>query len=668
MAQNDQEHPVDKPRAVAPAQPAGVVEGEAMLEQNAVDIEGHVEVGLHPHAHAGGHAGMLAALGVVFGDIGTSPIYTLDTAFKAGVLTPDPTQVEGFLSLIVWSLFFIVGVWYAIFIMRADNHGEGGIFALMALAAKAVPKFAGFVAVAGIIGASLFYGDAVITPAISVLSAVEGMEVIAPQLDTFVLPIAIIILTSLFAVQKGGASKVGSWFGPIILVWFTVLAATGIMNIMHYPEIIKALDPRSGLRFLIQSGPMGFAVMSVVVLAVTGGEALYADMGHVGRDATRKAFAFVVMPALILNYLGQGAWSLQQAAEGRSFDGPFFHLVPSTLTVPLVLIATVATIIASQAVISGAFTLTHQAAHLGFWPRTDTRHTSAAERGQIYIHSVNLMLFVGVIAIVLLFEKSERLAEAYGFAVTGTMVVTTILAYIVARGVWGWKRVTAVPLVAFFMVIVLAFFASCATKIMHGAWLPLFIGAFLVMVMTAWRMGRLKLAARRRHEGVSIKTALSALRSPRIEHVRGTAVYMMEDSSLAPRSFLHNLKHNKVAHQQIVFMSIQTAEEPWEEPSKRVVVEQLGEAIALVKVRFGFMETPDVPAALKTCEEMGVHVDKKDLSFFVSRAHLVEGDEHGLWNWLRGLFIFLYRNQADPAEYYQIPAGRVVDLGAQITI
>jgi len=611
---------------------------------------------------------MLAALGVVFGDIGTSPIYTLDTAFKAGVITPVPDQVIGFLSLIVWSLFVVVGVWYAALVMRADNHGEGGIFALMALAGRAAPAKAGLIAVAGVIGASLFYGDAVITPAISVLSAVEGLEVLAPSMESFVLPLAIVILTLLFAVQSGGASKVGNWFGPIILVWFAVLAISGLIHITAHPQVLAALDPRAGLRFLVEAGPVALAILSVVVLAVTGGEALYADMGHVGRNATRKAFAFVVAPALILNYLGQGAWALQEAAAGRSVDGPFFHLVPEAMIMPLIVLATVATVIASQAVISGAFTLTHQAAHLGFWPRIRATHTSAAERGQVYVGSVNILLFIGVIAIVVMFEKSERLAEAYGFAVTGTMVVTTLLAYVVARGVWHWNRATALAVVAVFTAIVSAFFVSCATKILHGAWLPLVIGAALVCVMMVWRSGRLRLGARRRHEGVAIRVALTALRSPRLVSVRGTAIYLMEDALLAPRAFLHNLKHNKCTHQQVVFMSVRTADEPWCEPADRVTVETLMEGVALVRVTFGFMEEPDLPQVLKEVESRGVHVDRKDLTFFVSRAHLVESDTSGIWDWVRGLFIFLYRNQADPAEYYRIPPGRVVDLGAQITV
>ena len=619
-------------------------------------------------AHGPMHAGMLAALGVVFGDIGTSPIYTLDTAFKTGVLVPEATQVEGFLSLIVWSLITVVGIWYAILIMRADNQGEGGIFALTALATRAAPAFAGSLAAASIVGASLFYGDAVITPAISVLSAVEGLEILTPSMATFVLPLSVIILTILFSVQKGGASKVGRWFGPIILVWFVVLGLSGIVQIAAHPRVLLALDPRAGLRFLLDSGPIALAILSVVVLAVTGGEALYADMGHVGRDATRRSFAFVVAPALICNYLGQGAWAIEQATRGRSIDGPFFHLVPEIMIMPLVLIATAATVIASQAVISGAFTLTHQAAHLGFWPRTRTRHTSATERGQVFVNSVNVMLFVGVIAIVLTFQKSELLAEAYGFAVTGTMVITTILAYVVARGVWGWSRRRAIPLIAFFMAIVLAFFIACATKIMHGAWLPLAIGAFLVTVMATWRMGRARLALRRRHEGVPIRMALSALRSPRLEHVRGTAVYLTEDPTLVPRAFLHNLKHNKCAHQQIVFMFVATSEQPWSDPATRVRVETLSDGVALVRVTFGFMETPDLPSTVRPMEDLGIHIDRKDLSFFVSRAHLVEGDEGGAWTWLRSVFVFLYRNQADPAEYYQIPPGRIVDLGAQITI
>ena len=663
MAQNEQEVPLPAGTAAATAVP---VEAEAVLDQSSKDIEEHVEVGLHPHSHATGHAGVLAALGIVFGDIGTSPIYTLGTAFKVGVIQPVPADILGFLSLIIWSLIIVVGIWYAIFIMRADNRGEGGIFALMALAHQSAPKYGTVIAVLGIIGASLFYGDAVITPAISVLSAVEGIAVFAPAFEPVVLPLAIVILTTLFAVQRGGASKVGGWFGPIMLAWFGLLGVLGAKQLMLYPGVIAALDPRWGIAFIFNSGWHVFAILAVAVLAVTGAEALYADMGHVGRDAVRKAFAFVVVPSLILVYMGQGAQALADPLHGH--DDPFFQMVGPSLQPLLVVMATLATVIASQAVISGAFTVTHQAAHLGFWPRTDTRHTSAAERGQVYVASVNMLLFVAVIAIVLMFQKSEKLAEAYGFSVTGTMVVTSMLAFLVARGVWGWSLPRALLTVAFFMMFDVGFFISCATKVLHGAWLPLVIGLLLVIIMAAWRIGRLKLAARRRHEGVSIKTALSALRSPRIEQVRGTAVYMMEDQAMAPRSFLHNLKHNKVAHQQIVFMSIVTAEEPWVETSKRVSVEALGEAIALVKVRFGFMETPDVPAALKTCEEMGVHVDKKDLSFFVSRAHLVESDEHGPWNWLRGLFIFLYRNQADPAEYYQIPPGRVVDLGAQITI
>jgi KUP system potassium uptake protein len=621
-----------------------------------------------PAAHGATEAGMLAALGVVFGDIGTSPIYTLDTAFKSGVVAPDPASIIGFLSLIVWSLFSVVGIWYAMLIMRADNRGEGGIFALMALAGRAAPAHATGIAVAGMIGAALFYGDAVITPAISVLSAVEGLEILAPSMETFVLPLALLILTMLFAVQKGGATRVGHWFGPIILVWFGVLAVTGAMKIVRHPEVLHALDPRAGLGFLWDSGPIGLAVLSVVVLAVTGGEALYADMGHVGRSATRRAFGFVVAPALVLAYLGQGAWAIGEAAAGRPVDAPFFHMVPEALIMPLVVIATVATVIASQAVISGAFTLTHQAAHLGFWPRIRARHTSAAERGQVYVDSVNVALFLGVVAIVLAFPASEKLAEAYGFAVTGTMVITTLLAFVVARRNWGWSMPKAVTLVGLFMAVVLGFFVACATKFMHGAWLPVVIGLALVLVMTAWRMGRSRLAQRRRYEGVPIRLALSALRSPRIGHVRGTAIYLTEDPTLVPRAFLHNLKHNKCAHRQIVFMYVATGEEPWSNREDRMVVEDLAEGVALLQVTFGFMETPDVPAIVRQMEDLGLHVDKKDLSFFVSRSRFVEGDEGGLWDWLRGLFVFLYRNQADPAEYYRIPPGRVIDLGAQISI
>ena len=619
-------------------------------------------------AHAGSHTGVLAALGIVFGDIGTSPIYTLDTAFKTGVVRPVAADVLGFLSLVTWSLVIVVGVWYAIFIMRADNKGEGGIFALMALATKSAPKLAGLVAVLGIVGASLFYGDAVITPAISVLSAVEGLSVAAPGLHGAVLPLALLILTTLFAVQRGGASKVGGWFGPIMLVWFGLLAILGVKEIVRYPDVIAALDPRYGLAYLREAGPGPFAILAVVVLSVTGAEALYADMGHVGRDAVRRAFAFIVAPALILNYLGQGAHALRDPAVGTRDS--FFHMITPELQPALVVLAMVATVIASQAVISGAFAVTHQAAHLGFWPRTETRHTSAEERGQVYVPSINLLLFVAVITVVLTFQASEKLAEAYGFAVTGTMVVTSLLAYMVARGVWKWTVWMAIPTVVFFMTFDVSFFLACVTKVVHGAWLPLVIGLLLVVVMASWRMGRVRLVARRRHEGVPIKIALSALRSPRVEHVRGTAIYLMEDPTLAPRAFLHNLKHNKCCHQQIVFLYIETADTPWVDEATRMTLDTLADnqALAFARVKFGFMETPDVPAAVKALAARGVHIDKKDLSYFVSRAHLVEGEEGGLWSWFRGLFIFLYRNQADPAEYYQIPPGRVVDLGAQITI
>jgi KUP system potassium uptake protein len=613
------------------------------------------------------HAGMLAALGIVFGDIGTSPIYTLDTALKVGVVRPVEGEILGFLSICIWSLAIVVGIWYAVFIMRADNRGEGGIFALMALAHKSAPRMGVWIAVLGIIGASLFYGDAVITPAISVLSAVEGLSVAAPALSPLVLPIALVILTTLFAVQRGGASKVGIWFGPIMTLWFAALAAMGLVPVLQHPEILRAFDPRWGLAFLAHEGWSAFAVLAVAVLAVTGAEALYADMGHVGRRAVRRAFLFIVLPSLVLNYLGQGAHVLIDPVNNTR--DTFFSLVPGPLQPALVVLTMMATVIASQAVISGAFAVTHQASHLGFWPRTDTRHTSAAERGQVYVPSVNLVLFVAVIAVVLVFQRSEKLAEAYGFAVTGTMVVTSMLAFLVARGVWGWPAWKAIPVVAFFMMFDVSFFIACATKVLHGAWLPLVLGILLVVVMATWRMGRKRLAARRRHEGVPIKIALSALRSPRVEHVRGTAIYLMEDKQLAPRAFLHNLKHNKCCHHQIVFLYIETADTPWVEPDSRATVQKLGDGVvAMVKVRFGFMESPDVPAAIKATEAMGIHIDKKDLSYFVSRAHLVEGDEGGVWTWLRGLFIFLYRNQADPAEYYNIPPGRVVDLGAQITV
>ncbi len=403
MAQNEEILPTTGP-AAAQTTPSAGAEGGATIDP-ASQGETGAPIGLHPHVPPSGHAGILAALGIVFGDIGTSPIYTLGTAFKVGVITPVPADVLGFLSLIIWSLIIVVGIWYAIFIMRADNRGEGGIFALMALAHQSAPKLGTAIAVLGIIGASLFYGDAVITPAISVLSAVEGIAVFAPAFEPVVLPVAIVILTTLFAVQRGGATKVGGWFGPIMLAWFALLAVLGAKQMVLYPGVVAALDPRWGIAFLANAGWHVFAILAVAVLAVTGAEALYADMGHVGRDAVRKAFAFVVVPSLILVYMGQGAQALADPIHGH--DDPFFQMVGPHFQPLLVVMATLATVIASQAVISGAFTVTHQAAHLGFWPRTDTRHTSAAERGQVYVASVNMLLFVAVIAIVLMFQKSE---------------------------------------------------------------------------------------------------------------------------------------------------------------------------------------------------------------------------------------------------------------------
>lgn len=614
----------------------------------------------------------LAALGVVYGDIGTSPLYTLHEIF-AGAHNPVPIthdNILGILSLMFWALMMIVSFKYVLFIMRADNRGEGGIMALMALVRNiGGTKQVSFLMTLGLLGAALFYGDAVITPAISVLSAIEGLQIAAPSLKAFVLPLTIAVLVMLFSFQKYGTAAVGKLFGPIVIIWFLTLAIFGVMGIARVPAVLQALNPGYAIGFLTGHGALGFFALAAVVLTVTGAEALYADMGHFGRKPVQLAWFFIVLPALVLNYFGQGALLLTNPA---AIENPFYLLAPTWALYPLVALSTMATVIASQAVISGAYSITQQAIQLGYCPRMEIQHTSSSERGQIYVPTVNWALMIAVVLLVLAFGSSSSLAAAYGIAVTGTMIITTILAYVVACNTLAWNRSLVTALVAVFLVVDIAFFSANLTKIPDGGWLPLVFGIVLFVLMSTWRKGRQLLTNKLVEESMQLTPFIQSLNlsgsSAAIQRVSGSAVFLTHNQTVVPHALLHSLKHYKALHERVILLTMKTEDTPVVEAAKRVTVEALGGHFYRVLVSYGFTEKPDIPAALMQCREYNLILDEMDTSYFLGRETLIPKVNATMALWREKLFINMFRNAGSAADYFGLPHNRVVELGAQVVL
>ncbi|WP_313174362.1 potassium transporter Kup [Stenotrophomonas sp.] len=625
------------------------------------------------HGHggaAGGLALVVGAIGVVFGDIGTSPLYTLKEAFSPHYgLNSDHDTVLGVLSLAFWALNMVVTLKYVTIIMRADNDGEGGIMALMALAQRTLrngSRSAYVVGILGIFGASLFFGDGVITPAISVLGAVEGLEVAAPGLSHFVVPITLVVLAAVFAAQRFGTEKVGKVFGPVMTIWFLSLAAIGIWNVIAAPEVLKAFNPLWAARFFMEHGWHGVFILGAVVLAVTGGEALYADMGHFGAPPIRHAWYFFVLPCLVLNYLGQGALVLQRP---DAVANPFFEAVPQWALIPMILLATAAAVIASQSVITGAFSVSRQAMQLGYIPRMRILHTSHDTIGQIYIPGINWGLAVMVFGLVLAFRSSSNLAVAYGISVSGTMLIDTLLLALVARVLWPRARHAIIALCVVFLVIDLGFVIANGAKLLQGAWFPLVLGLVLFTMMRTWRRGRELLRDEIRKDGIRLDTFLPGLMLAPPVRVPGTAVFLTADPSVVPHALMHNLKHNKVLHERNVFLHVETLPMPYAAEGQRLRIDSVGDEFYRVHVRYGFMETPDIPLALmRSCDHGGIYFDPMDTTFFASRETIVASANRGMPIWRDKLFAFMHRNAAPATGFFRIPGNRLVELGAQVEI
>jgi KUP system potassium uptake protein len=610
---------------------------------------------------------MIGSIGVVYGDIGTSPLYAFKESAKAaaGQQGIHPSDIIGVVSLIIWALTIIVTLKYVLIMMRADNKGEGGTLSLMALAQKALGRKGALIPILGIIGAALFYGDAVITPAISVLSAVEGLSLVTPAFDAYVVGISLVILIGLFVVQSSGTARVGAYFGPTMIVWFVVLGLGGVMQIWHHLEILHALNPLTGLHFLLHHGLNSFLILGSVFLAVTGAEALYADLGHFGRGPIRTAWLYIAFPCLALNYLGQGALVI---GSPDMLENPFFRLYPEWALVPMVILATVATIIASQAVITGAFSLTQQAVQLGLLPRFDIRATSELERGQIYIPGINWLLLGAVLLLVQLFRSSTSLAAAYGIAVTGTMVITVILAFIVAWKLWRMPLWLAVAMILPFLIIDLLFLSANLMKILEGGWLPLLVGFSLMVIMLTWRRGSAILSERTHRDEIELKSFVEMLEKRPPNRASGTAVFLTGHAGRVPSALLHNLKHNKVLHAQNVIMSIETADVPYVHVQDRAVVEQISETFYVATLKFGFMDEPNIPKAIPTLKKLGLKLDVMQTSFFLSRRMLKRAAHSDMPGWQDQLFIWLARRAHDASAYFHIPSDRAVEVGTQIGV
>lgn len=611
----------------------------------------------------------LGALGVVYGDIGTSPLYTFQEIFRPATgVALEPAQITGAVSAVFWALMLVVTLKYVVLILRADNRGEGGVMALSALAVQAVGdkhSLRPWLLLLGLAGATLFYGDSVITPAISVLGAVEGLSVVTPSLGSSIVPIALVILTSLFLVQKHGTSLVGKIFGPVMLVWFSVLAISGAAQVIHQPQILAALNPLCAVEFLAERGWKVFAVLGALVLALTGAEALYADMGHFGRKPVQVAWSWLVMPALALNYLGQGALLMSNPAAVSS---PFYHLFPQSLLWPAVIIATVAAIIASQAVISGAFSMTRQAIQLGFLPRMSVLHTSAQAQGQIYLPAVNWVLLAGVLVAVAGFGSSPALAAAYGIAVTLTMMITTLLTFFVVRYRWRIPGLAAYLAMGFFLICDLALVAGCIIKFFDGGWFPLLLGALLCLLMTTWQRGRSIVIDTIRKEGVDLRAFIGTLDINTMARAARVAVYLVADPRTVPQALLHNLKHNQVLHERNLVVTVEFAATPWIDASQRIELQELGNSFWQITIHYGFMEMPDVPRALASCEALGLSVPLFQTSYFLSRETIVSTPGSGMAGWREKLFAAMSRNAGGVVEFFRLPDNAVVELGTRVQI
>ncbi|MEI7680248.1 MAG: potassium transporter Kup [Betaproteobacteria bacterium] len=611
----------------------------------------------------------LAALGIVYGDIGTSPLYAAKEVFNpTHGIEFTAANVIGGVSTILWALMFVVTLKYVLLIMRADNKGEGGIMALLALAATSVRERTGWgrgLAIIGVFGAALFYGDGVITPAISVLSAVEGLEIATPVLKPYVVPITVVVLIALFAIQRTGTSTVGALFGPVMGLWFCVLGFAGVLQIIQTPAILAAFNPWHAYHFLTLHGWSSFLVLGSVCLAVTGAEALYADMGHFGKRAIRIGWFSLVFPALALNYLGQGALLI---AKPEAVSNPFYLMFPDWALYPMVGLATLATVIASQAVISGAYSITKQAVQLGFLPRMQIIQTSAREIGQIYIPIINWTLLAAILAAVIGFGSSANLASAYGLAVSGTMLIDTVLTFFVIRYTWNYGLPLCIAATAFFLAVDAAFLSANLVKTIDGGWFPLMMGAAVFTVMVTWRRGREILFERMRSSSIELKPFLSSLFIDPPPRVEGTSIFLVGDAESVPHALLHNLAHNKVIHERIVFLTVVYRDVPWVRDEDRVLIEALGNECFRIKLHFGFMNVPDVPKALKLCKPHNMEFNTLETSFFVSRETVIPTPGDGMALWRERLFATMTRNAGNIVDYFHIPSNRVIELGTQVEI
>jgi len=613
---------------------------------------------------------MIGALGVVYGDIGTSVLYTLKEVFQESHHVPfTPANVYGVLSLVFWTLTIIVSIKYVTLVLRADNHGEGGLIAMLALASQSIgsraPALRRVMMLVGIFGACLFYGDGVITPSISVLSAMEGLEVVSPGLKDGVIPFTLIVLFLLFWWQKRGTGGIGRFFGPIMLVWFITIAALGVYHIIGHPAILWALLPTHALSFIAHNTDIAFIILGAVVLCVTGGEALYADMGHFGKHPIRLTWFSLIMPALVLNYFGQGALML---ADPRSIHNPFFHLAPSWLTLPLVLLATAATVIASQALISGAFSVTKQAIQLGYLPRLQIRHTSTRDLGQIYLPFVNWALFGMIVLTVALFKSSDNLAAAYGIAVTLDMLITTTLTFFVIRFGWGYPLSLCLAATGFFFIVDFTFFSSNLMKLVGGGWFPLLIAGTVFLLMTTWRRGRELMNNTLRASAIELKPFLDSVFLAPPVRVSGTAIFLVAQPNFVPNALLHNLKHNKVLHEQNLFVHVRSHEEPWIGLDKRIELEPLGHHCWQVALNYGFKNDPDLPRSLELLKGRGIELNPMTTSYFLSRDIVTPTVGAGMSFWREKLFAQMHHNATSAAEFLNLPNNEVVELGSKLQI
>ncbi len=611
---------------------------------------------------------MLGAIGIVFGDIGTSVLYAVQTVFSTEAISATHQHVYGVLSLFFWTLTIIVSLKYVLLVLRADNHGEGGVVAMLALVSQAMQKWPGLrnsLVVLGIFGACLFYGDGVITPAISVLSAVEGLEVASPAFKPYVIPFTLVILLLLFLVQKHGTHGIGRFFGPVMVLWFVVIAILGVSQIVQHPEILRAASPYYAWEFATENPRVTFLALGAVVLCVTGGEALYADMGHFGRIPIQAAWYGLVMPALVLNYFGQGALLLANPAAAKN---PFFMLAPSWALLPLVALATAATVIASQALISGAFSVTKQIIQQGYLPRLQLMHTNVHETGQIYMPFVNWTLFVAIVLAVVLFRSSANLAGAYGIAVTTNMIITTFMTFFVVRYVWHYPLTLSIGATSFFLVVDVAFWSSNLLKLIEGGWFPLLIAGSLLLLMVTWRDGRALLNRKLVSEGLDLRSFLDAVFVSPPQRVSGTAVFLTANVNNVPNALMHNLKHNKVLHQHNVFVTVRNQEVPWVSQDQRLAVTSLGHDCWCVVVNYGFMDDLNLPRALQPLLEQGCPLDPMQTSYFLSRDSVVPTVGDGMAPWREKLFAQMHRNASDVADFLGLPSNAVVELGSKVEI